>query len=287
MRANASSRLLGAGCLIAACAGILAVAFIFVFLIGGAIPAISKIGLISFLSGTIWQPSSGHYGILPMICGTLAVTGLAALIGFPLGLACAVFLAFDCPKILYPLARAAVLLMAGIPSVVYGFFGLTVLVPWIRDTFGGQGLSLLAASLLLGFMILPTIASISLTSIQAVPAEIYQGSRALGSSHERSIFKAVLPAARRGIGASLVLGLGRAAGETMAVMMVAGNQPILPDSLLNGVRTLTANIAMEMGYAADLHREALIACGAVLLIMIFLVSILPELIAHRKERTSA
>ena len=165
------------------------------------------------------------------------------------------------------------MLMAGIPSVVYGFFGLTVLVPFIRTTFGGPGMSLLAASVLLGFMVLPTVASVSLTSIQTAAPGVYEASRALGSTHDRTIFHAVLPAARSGIMASLILGIGRAAGETMAVMMVAGNQPVLPSGLLDGVRTLTANIAMEMGYAAGLQREALIACGAVLLLMIFVLNI--------------
>lgn len=173
---------------------------------------------------------------------------------------------------MYGFFHGAILLMAGIPSVVYGFFGLTTLVPFIRNTFGGRGMSLLAAGVLLGFMILPTVASISLTSIQAVGQEIYDGSRALGSSHEKSIFHSVLPAAR--ILAALILGLGRAAGETMAVMMVAGNQPVMPAGLLEGVRTLTSNIAMEMGYAAGLQREALIATGAVLLLIILLINLL-------------
>lgn len=209
-----------------------------------------------------------------MICATGAVTGLAILTGFPAGVLCAVYLVYECPKKMYGFFHGAILLMAGIPSVVYGFFGLTTLVPFIRNTFGGRGMSLLAAGVLLGFMILPTVASISLTSIQAVGQEIYDGSRALGISHEKSIFHSVLPAARGGILAALILGLGRAAGETMAVMMVAGNQPVMPAGLLEGVRTLTSNIAMEMGYAAGLQREALIATGAVLLLIILLINLL-------------
>lgn len=275
-----SEKVLWLVCFLAACLSIGAVFCICLFLFAGGLPALQQIGLVSFFTGTVWQPSSGIYGILPMIVGTVLVTLTAILLGFPLGLLCAVFLAFDCPVRLYKPLYQAVSLMAGIPSVVYGFFGLSVLVPAIRNTFGGRGMSALAAGILLGFMILPTIASISLTSLQAVDPQVYQGSRALGSSHERSIFKAVVPAARRGIMTALILGLGRAAGETMAVMMVAGNQPIIPSSLLQGVRTLTANIAMEMGYAADLQRQALIATGAVLLVLILLLN----LGLHRTER---
>ncbi len=261
-------------CLLASVISIISVAMICFFLFANGWPAISQVGFVQFFTGTVWQPSAGEYGILPMICATGAVTGLAILTGFPAGVLCAVYLVYECPKKMYGFFHGAILLMAGIPSVVYGFFGLITLVPFIRNTFGGRGMSLLAAGVLLGFMILPTVASISLTSIQAVGQEIYDGSRALGSSHEKSIFHSVLPAARGGILAALILGLGRAAGETMAVMMVAGNQPVMPAGLLEGVRTLTSNIAMEMGYAAGLQREALIATGAVLLLIILLINLL-------------
>lgn len=273
MPAKRSEKFLKIFCIACAALSIGAILCICLFVFVQGLPAISKIGFKDFFLGTIWQPGSGYYGILPMICGTLAVTGLAVLFGFPLGVLCAVYMVFECPKKLYPLLYQAIMLMAGIPSVVYGFFGLTTLVPFIRTTFGGHGMSLLAASLLLGFMILPTVASISLTSIKNAAPNVYDASRALGASHERSIFFAVLPAAKEGIFASLVLGLGRAAGETMAVLMVAGNQPAMPSGLLNGVRTLTTNIALEMGYAAGLQKEALIAGGGILLLLILLLNI--------------
>lgn len=272
MSAKKSENLLKVFCLVSAVLSIGAVLCICLFIFIGGMPAIEEIGFKNLFTGTIWQPGAGHYGMLPMICGTLAVTGLAVLFGFPLGILCAIYLVFECPKKLHPFLYQALMLMAGIPSVVYGFFGLTVLVPFIRNTFGGRGMSLLAASLLLGFMILPTIASISLNAIKNAAPNVYEASRALGASHERSIFFAVLPAAKQGIFASLVLGLGRAAGETMAVLMVAGNQPAMPHGLLQGVRTLTANIALEMGYAAGLQKEALIAGGGILLVMILLLN---------------
>lgn len=271
-------------CLTASAISILSVAMICCFLFASGWPAIQQIGLVEFFTGTVWQPSFGEYGILPMICATGAVTALAVAIGFPAGVLCAVYLAYECPKKLVPFVQGAILLMAGIPSVVYGFFGLTTLVPMIRTVFGGRGMSLLAAGLLLGFMILPTIASVSLTSIQSVGQEIYDGSRALGSSHEKSVFHSVLPAAGRGILAGLILGLGRAAGETMAVMMVAGNQAVMPSGLLEGVRTLTSNIAMEMGYAAGLHREALIAAGAVLLLIVLLLNLFLAVYERKGKR---
>lgn len=277
-----SESLLKTGSMTAAVLSIAAVLCICLFLFSGGFPAVEKIGPADFFGGLVWQPSNGEFGILPMICGTLAVTGLAILVGFPLGLLCAVYLAFECPKKLYPLLHGAVMLMAGIPSVVYGFFGLTAIVPLIRNGLGGRGMSLLAASLLLAFMIFPTIASVSLTSIRNAAPSVYDASRALGSSHERSIFHAVLPAARSGILAGLILGLGRAAGETMAVMMVAGNQPVMPHGLLSGMRTLTANIAMEMGYVAGVQREALIACGAVLLLLILLLNVVLQMVQRRK-----
>lgn len=272
-------------CLAASGLSVLAIALICGFLFAEGSPAIARIGLLPFLAGTTWQPSAGSFGILPMICATGAVTGVALLTGFPAGVLFAIYLAYECPKKLFPFLQGALLLMAGIPSVIYGLFGLTTLVPLIRQLFGGHGLSLLAAGLLLGFMILPTIASVSLTSLKAVDEDVYRGSRALGSSHERTIFHAVLPAARRGILAGLVLGIGRAAGETMAVMMVAGNQAVMPSGLLDGVRTLTANIALEMGYAAGLQREALIATGVVLLVLILVLNLLLAL-SERKEKAA-
>lgn len=169
--------------------------------------------------------------------------------------------------------KPAAELLAGIPSIVYGFFGLVVIVPLMQNLFGGSGKGMLTASVMLGIMILPTIINVSESALRAVPESYYEGSLALGATHERSVFSAVLPAARSGILAGVILGVGRAIGETMAVAMVAGNQPILPESILSGVRTLTANIVQEMGYATDLHREALIACGVVLFVFILIINL--------------
>ncbi len=266
-----------------ACVSIAAVILICIFLLASGVPAIGKIGLFDFLLGTRWKPSNELYGILPMIIGSLYVTVGALLIGVPTGILTATFMAWFCPKRLYGPIKAAVNLMAGIPSVVYGFFGLVVLVPFIRDTFGGRGQSVLAASVLLGLMILPTIVSVSEASIRAVPQSYYEGALALGASHERSVFHAVLPAAKPGIFAGVVLGLGRAVGETMAVKMVAGNQPVIPDSILEGVRTLTTNIVLEMGYSADLHREALIGTAVVLFVLILIINISLSLFKRREH----
>ena len=167
----------------------------------------------------------------------------------------------------------AIGLLAGIPSVVYGFFGLVVLVPFVREQFGGRGLSVLTASVLLGIMILPTIVSVSESAIRAAPESCYEGALALGATHERSVFFALLPAAKSGIFAAVVLGVGRALGETMAVMMVAGNQPVIPEKLTSGVRTLTTNIVLEMGYSTDLHRQALIATAVVLFVFILIINL--------------
>ena len=252
---------------------IAAVILICIFLFASSIPAIKEIGVFKFLLGTSWKPANNLYGILPMIVGSFYVTAGALIIGVPIGILTAVFMARFAPRSIYAPLKAAVNLMAGIPSVVYGFFGLVVLVPFIREAFGGRGMSVLTASVLLGLMILPTIISVSETSIRAVPESYYEGGLALGASHERSVFFTVLPAAKSGIFAGVVLGIGRAVGETMAVMMVAGNQAVIPDSMLSGVRTLTTNIVLEMGYSTDLHREALIGTAVVLFVFILIINL--------------
>lgn len=259
--------------LLAAGFSILAVLLICMFLFVNGIPAMHKIGLTDFLFGLKWKPGSELYGIFPMIVGSLYITAGAIIVGVPVGLMTAVFLSRFCPEWLHKIIKPAVDLLAGIPSVVYGFFGLMVIVPFVRNVFGGNGSSILTASILLGMMILPTIISVSETSLNAVPQNYYEGSRALGATHERSVFMTVLPAAKSGIIAGIILGIGRAIGETMAVIMVAGNQARIPDSILKGVRTLTANIVIEMGYATDLHREALIATGVVLFVFILLINL--------------
>lgn len=262
---------------------IFAVVLICVFLFANGIPAIGKIGVFKFLLGTKWKPGNDIYGILPMILGSLYVTAGAIIIGVPIGLLTAVFLAKFCPKGLYKILKPATELMAGVPSVVYGFFGLVVLVPLVQNIFGVAGNTMLTASVLLGIMILPTIIGVSESAIRAVPDSYYEGSLALGASHERSVFFATLPAARSGILAGVVLGIGRAIGETMAVVMVAGNKARMPQGLLDGVRTMTANIVMEMGYATDLHREALIATAVVLFVFILMINVTFSLL-RRKDR---
>ena len=262
---------------IAACASVLAVALICFFLFANGLPAMSEIGFVEFLTGTMWKPNNDIYGILPMIVGSLYVTAGAIVIGVPIGILTAVFMAFYCPKQIYKPLKTATELLAGIPSVVYGFFGLVVLVPLVRQLgrdlgFGGNGSSMLAASLILGMMILPTIIGLTESALRAVPGQYYEGAVALGATHERDIFRVVLPAAKSGTVAAIVLGVGRAIGETMAVIMVAGNQTWMPKGLFKGVRTLTANIVIEMGYATDLHREALIATGVVLFVFILIIN---------------
>lgn len=270
--------------LIAAGFSILAVLLICLFLFANGIPAMHKIGLTNFMFGTKWKPGNDLYGIFPMIAGSLYVTAGAILTGVPVGLMTAIFLSKFCPKWLHKMLKPAIDLLAGIPSVVYGFFGLMVIVPFVRNVFGGNGSSILTASLLLGMMILPTIISVSETALNAVPQSYYEGSRALGATHERSVFLTMLPAAKSGIMAGIILGIGRAIGETMAVIMVAGNQARLPDSVLKGVRTLTANIVIEMGYATDLHRESLIATGVVLFVFILLINLCFNLVKNRGSK---
>lgn len=259
--------------LMAATASIAAAALICIFLFKSGIPAIAEIGIVDFIFGREWRPANDIYGIFPMIVGSIYVTVGALILGVPVGILTAVYMVeFSSPK-LYKIMKPAINLMAGIPSVVYGFFGLVVLVPFVRDNFGGRGMSVLAASILLALMILPTIISMSESAIRAVPRAYYEGGLALGASHERSVFFTVVPAAKSGIFAGITLGLGRAIGETMAVMMVAGNQPIIPGTIIDGVRTLTTNIVMEMGYSTDLHREALIATAVVLFVFVLIINL--------------
>lgn len=264
--------------LIAACVSVLAVALICIFLFANGLPAIAKIGPIKFLTGIKWKPMNEIFGIFPMIVGSIYVTAGAILVGVPIGILCAVFMARFCPKKIYLILKPAIELMAGIPSIVYGFFGLVVIVPIIQQLTGTSGKGVLTASVLLGIMILPTIIGVSESAIRAVPESYYEGALALGDTHERSVFCAVLPAAKSGIMAGVILGVGRAIGETMAVIMVAGNQPVIPGSVLAGVRTMTANIVLEMGYAAGLHREALVATGVVLFVFILIINVLFSLI---------
>ena len=267
--------------LLSACVSILCVAMICVFLFANGIPAIGKIGIFQFLAGEKWKPGNNIFGILPMILGSIYVTAGAVIIGVPIGILTAVFMSKFCPRHIYKVVKPAIDLLAGIPSVVYGFFGMVVIVPVVSQLFGGSGKSMLTASILLGIMILPTIIGVSESAINAVPSSYYEGSLALGASHERSVFFATLPAAKSGILAGVILGVGRAIGETMAVIMVAGNQARMPKGILQGVRTMTANIVLEMGYATDLHREALIATAVVLFVFILIINLSFSIISRK------
>lgn len=269
--------------LICACVSILAVVLICVYLFASGVPAIGEIGVTDFLFGTKWKPSSGYYGIFPMIIGSILVTGIAVVIGVPIGILCAVFMSHYCPKKLYRFVKPAINLLAGIPSIIYGFFGLVVIVPIMKELFGGSGKSLLTAGILLGIMILPTVIKTTESSLNAVPKSYYEGALALGATHERSVFFASLPAAKSGILAAIILGVGRAIGETMAVILVAGNQTVIPKSITSGIRTLTSNIVMEMGYAGGLHREALIATGVVLFVFILIINLCFSALKRRKD----
>ena len=269
--------------LFSACVSVLAVVVICLFLFVNGVPAIAEIGVFDFILGQSWKPLEGQFGIFPMIVGSLYVTAGAILIGVPIGLLCAVYLAKFCPPKLYRILKPAIELMAGIPSIVYGFFGLMVIVPAMQNIFGGSGKSMLTTSILLGIMILPTIIGVAESAIRAVPESYYEGSLALGATEERSVFFAVLPAAKNGITAGVILGIGRAIGETMAVVMVCGNQTILPQGITSGIRTLTANIVLEMSYATDMHLDALIATAVVLFVFILIINTLFSIIKNRNK----
>ena len=288
MKSKYKEQIMRAVFALSALAAILAVGLICVFLFAGGLPGMAKIGVFQFLFGKEWSPNDipPAFGILPMIVGSLYVTAGAILVGVPIGIFTAVFMANVCPKRLYKILKPAIELLAGIPSVVYGFFGIVILVPLVRNLFGGNGSSMLTASLLLGIMILPTVIGITESALRAVPGELYEGAVALGASHERAVFGVVLPAAKSGVMAAVVLGIGRAIGETMAVKMVAGNQALLrlPTEFLKGVRTLTANVVIEMGYAEGLHRESLIATGVVLFVFILIINLLFSLLNRRAAK---
>lgn len=256
-----------------ACVSVLAVVMICVFIFSNAFPAASEIGLGDFLFGREWKPKQDIYGIFPMIVGSIYVTAGAIIVGVPIGIFTAVFMTYYCPAPLYKIIKPMVNLLASVPSIVYGFFCLVVIVPIIQELTETSGKGILTASILLGIMILPTIVNTSETSLRSVNTQYFDGALALGATKERAVFTAVMPAAGSGILSGVILGIGRAVGETMAVVMIAGNQPILPESITSGVRTLTGNIVLEMGYASGLHREALIATAAVLFVFILIINL--------------
>ena len=261
--------------IMATTASIVAVALIMFFIFSSAVPTIREIGLGNFIFGRQWKPTATNpkFGILPMIMGSIYATFGAIVLGVPIGVFTAIYMAFYAPKKVYSLLKSGVNLLAGIPSVVYGLFALNIIVPMIRKNFGGQGLSLAAAILVLAIMILPTVISLSEAALRAVPSSYYEGAVGLGASHERAIMTVVLPAAKSGVFSSIILGTGRAIGETMAVGMVAGNQAIMPQGLFKGMRSMTTNIVLEMNYATGIHRDALIATGAVLFLFILAINL--------------
>lgn len=260
--------------LVCALFAVFSVGFIAFYILSRGIPAIGQIGLTDFIFGKMWEPTGEFFGIWNMIVGTIYATFGAIVIGLPIGLFTAVFLAELAPPTLAKVMRTAINLLAGIPSVVYGFFGLVVIVPFIDDTFGGGGNSLLATVIILSIMILPTIINLSETAIRAVPSYYKEGSLGLGATHVETIFKVILPAAKSGILASVVLGIGRAVGETMAVILVSGNTPLIPHSVFDRLRTMTATIAMEMSYSSGLHQEALFGIGVILFLFIMILNLM-------------
>ncbi len=267
--------------LFSAVAAVFIVMLIFIFIFMEGLPVIQKYGLLHFITGELWHPDELLFGLWPMIVGSIYVTLGALILGVPLGLGCAIFLAEIAPRKVTMIIRPMIELLAGIPSVVYGLYGLVVLVPLIRDNLGGMGLSVLAGSIILAMMILPTIISISEDSIVAIPREYKEGSLALGATHWQTIKKVILPTARSGIVTAVVLGMGRAIGETMAIILITGNVAVAPGSILEPVRTLTANIAIEMGYASGDHAKALFATGIILFTFIILVNSLMILIPKK------
>ncbi len=251
------------------------------FIFEQGVPLIFRVGLKNFFS-IHWAPTKGEFGILSMIIGSLMVTAGALIVGLPFGLACAIFLAEFSSKLIQKTLKPIIELLAGIPSVVYGFIGIIILVPFIREHFGGPGFSVLAASIILGIMILPTIVSISYDALSAVPPTYREGSLALGATKWQTMKMVLMPAARSGIVAGIILGMGRAIGETMAVIMIAGNALKIPHSILDSVRTLTSTIALELGYATGDHRAALFACGAFLFLIIVILNTIAVKITGRK-----
>lgn len=271
-------RVIGLLLSISAIIAVLGVILISFFIVKEGYPVIQKVGILSFLTGQNWVPTRGIYGIYPMILGSLLVTVGALVLGVPVGIGCAVFLAELAKPRIAGIIRPGIELLAGIPSVIYGLYGLTVIVPLIRKVFDNQGFSILAGSIVLAVMILPTIIGVSESAIRAVPKDYKEASLSLGSSHWQSIKNVIMPAARSGIIAAVILGMGRAIGETMAVIMIVGNSPLVPEGILSSVRTLTGNIGIEMGYASGEHQKALFATGIMLFVFIMLINIIANLI---------
>lgn len=271
--------------LIAAISSIIIILLIIAFIFQEGLPAISSIGLLNFVFGTVWNPSSDIYGVFPMIVGSLYLMALSLLMAVPFAIFGAIFLAEVAPPIMRRILKPTIQTLAGIPSVIYGFFGLIVLVPIMRTYFGGSGYSLMTASIILTVMILPTILSVSEDALKSVPLEYKEASLALGATHWQTIKNVIFPAALPGVLTGTILGMGRAIGETMAVIMVTGNVAQIPNSVFDPVRALTSNIALEMGYATGIHYNALFATGIVLLGMIVILLLAANWINYRQKVT--
>jgi phosphate transport system permease protein len=270
------------GFLLVALSALSALALITIFIVAEGVPIIGKVGVLKFVFGMKWAPTQGYFGIFPMIIGSISVTLGAVILGVPIALCCAIFLAEYAPALMRNALRPAIQMLAGIPSVVYGFWGLVFVVPAIRNYLGGPGLSILAGSIILAIMILPTVISISEVSLLALPPLYKEGALALGATQWQTIRRVLVPAAKSGIVAAIILGVGRAVGETMAVIMVLGNAVAMPSSILDPARTLTTNIGIEMGYASGEHQQALFATGIVLLIIIMILNSVAQFAFRRR-----
>jgi phosphate transport system permease protein len=273
------------GLFITAISSVVIILLIIIFIFSEGLPSMESYGFLNFIFGSTWDPSSGQYGVLPMIVGSLGITALALLMSVPLSLLCAIFMAEVAPQRMRKLLKPVIETLAGIPSVVYGFFGLIVLVPFMRVHFGGTGFSMLTASIILTVMILPTIVSVSEDALRSVPSEYKEASLALGATHWQTIKNVLFPAAVPGVITAIILGMGRAIGETLAVIMVAGNVAQFPTSIMDPVRALTSNIALEMGYATGIHYSALFGTAIVLFIIIMLLLVLANYFHYKKRIT--
>lgn len=267
-----------------ACIAVAGVILIILFVFREGWPVLMKYGPLTLASGREWQPTQGKFGLLPLIIGSAYVTLSALVLGVPLGVGCAVFMAEIAPNRITRMMRPAINLLAGIPSVVYGFFGLEVLVPALRGVFGGVGFSLLAGGVILAIMILPTIISISEDALRAVPVDYKEASLALGATRWQTIYKVLVPAAGSGIMAAIILGMGRAIGETMAVIMITGNTPLVPKSILSPGPTLTGTIGQEWSYAAGEHAQALFTVGIFLFILIIIINSTALIFSQRRVK---
>ena len=285
MKDNIEEFLIEKGLLITALSSIIIILLIIIFIFSEGLPSMESVGFFKFIFGSTWDPSSGEYGVLPMIVGSLGITALALLFSVPLSLLCAIFMAEIAPKTMRKILKPVIETLAGIPSVVYGFFGLIVLVPIMRVQFGGTGFSMLTASIILTVMILPTIISVSEDALRSIPHEYKEASLAVGATHWQTIKNVIFPAAIPGIITAIILGMGRAIGETLAVIMVAGNVAQFPNSILDPVRALTSNIAIEMGYATGIHYSALFGTGIVLFIIIMILLVVANYFHYKKKVT--